>query len=104
MKPGLRLQILLLLGALLTLALVPLFFAVATYTSVALTELRTVGARSLGRAVASHISDARGVRSPAALVELLESQVGIDGQRTGEEATHLTGLSRPCRGHNHEEE
>ncbi len=79
MKPGLRLQILLLLGALLTLALVPLFFAVATYTSVALTELRTVGARSLGRAVASHISDARGVRSPAALVELLESQVGIDG-------------------------
>src|SRR6478736_3246168 len=54
-RGGLRLQILLLLGGLLLLAFVPLFFAVATYTSVTLQQLRVGHARALGRAIAAHV-------------------------------------------------
>src|SRR4051794_36993408 len=39
-RGGLRLQIFLLLGGLLLLAFIPLFFAVATYTSVTLQQIR----------------------------------------------------------------
>jgi signal transduction histidine kinase len=78
-KPGLRLQILLLLGGLLLLAFVPLFFAVATYTSVTLKQLRDQNARSLGRAIAGHVAEARARRSPADLLALLDAEIGGGG-------------------------
>jgi two-component system, NtrC family, sensor kinase len=78
-KPGLRLQILLLLGGLLLLAFVPLFFAVATYASVTLQRARESSARSLGRMVAAHVAEARARRSPDELLSLLDAQVASGG-------------------------
>ena len=79
MKLGLRLQILLLLGGLMLLAFVPLFFAVATYASFTLRQLRTTNAQAVGQAVAARISEARGQRSPPDLLRLLQAQLGRDG-------------------------
>jgi len=78
-KPGLRLQILLLLGGLMLLAFVPLFFAVATYTRLTLQQVREGSARSLGRAVAGHVIEARARRSPSELSSLLEAEIGTEG-------------------------
>jgi two-component system, NtrC family, sensor kinase len=78
-RGGLRLQILLLLGGLLLLAFVPLFFAVATYTSVTLQQLRVGHARALGRAIAAHVAEARSNRSGADLMSLLRAEVGTEG-------------------------
>ncbi len=79
MKLGLRLQILLLLGGLLVCAFVPLFYAVATYTQVALRQLRHEHVRQLGRAIAGHVAEAREQRSADELVSLLRAQVGTEG-------------------------
>lgn len=79
MRGGLRLQILLLLGGLLLLAFVPLFFAVATYTSVTLQQLRVQHARALGRAIAAHVAEARASRSDADLMSLLRAEIGTEG-------------------------
>ena len=76
MKPGLRLQILLLLGGLLLLAFVPLFFAVATYTQVTLRSVRDESAVALGRAVAGQVAEARAQRSEPELSALLKSVTG----------------------------
>jgi two-component system NtrC family sensor kinase len=78
-KPGLRLQILLLLGGLMLLAFVPLFFAVATYTRLTLQQVRETSARALGRAVAGHVAEARARRSPSELSALLEAEIGTEG-------------------------
>jgi signal transduction histidine kinase len=78
-RGGLRLQILLLLGGLLLLAFIPLFFAVATYTSVTMQQLRVAHARSLGRAIAAHVAEARGNRSEEQLFGLLRVEVGSEG-------------------------
>ncbi len=79
MRGGLRLQILLLLGGLLLLAFIPLFFAVATYTSVTLQQLRVGHARALGRAIAAHVAEARGNRSGDELMGLLRAEIGTEG-------------------------
>jgi signal transduction histidine kinase len=79
MKAGLRLQILLLLGGLMLLAFVPLFFSVATYTRYTLKQIRESNARSLGRAVAGHVAEARARRSPSELMGLLDAEVGTAG-------------------------
>ncbi len=79
MKPGLRLQILLLLGGLMVLSFVPLFVAVATYTRVTLSQLRIESARSLGRAVAGHVLEARARRTPDELRSLLDAEIGAHG-------------------------
>lgn len=79
MRGGLRLQILLLLGGLLLLAFIPLFFAVATYTSVTLQQLRVSHARALGRAIGAHVAEARASRSDTALMGLLRAEVGSEG-------------------------
>ncbi len=79
MRGGLRLQILLLLGGLLLLAFIPLFFAVATYTSVTLQQLRVGHARALGRAIAAHVAEARGSRSGEDLMSLLRAEIGTEG-------------------------
>jgi two-component system, NtrC family, sensor kinase len=78
-RGGLRLQILLLLGGLLLLAFVPLFFAVATYTSVTLQQLRVGHARALGRAIAAHVAEARSSRTGADLMGLLRAEIGTEG-------------------------
>jgi signal transduction histidine kinase len=78
-RGGLRLQILLLLGGLLLLAFIPLFFAVATYTSVTLQQLRVGHARALGRAIGAHVAEARASRSETALMSLLRAEVGSEG-------------------------
>lgn len=79
MKPGLRLQILLLLGGLMLLAFVPLFIAVATYTRLTLQQVREASAAALGRAVAGHVAEARESRSPADLSSLLDAEIGTEG-------------------------
>ena len=79
MRGGLRLQILLLLGGLLLLAFIPLFFAVATYTSATLQQLRVGHARALGRAIAAHAAEARASRNDEQLMSLLRAEVGTEG-------------------------
>jgi len=79
MKPGIRLQLLLLLAALMALAFVPLFFAVASLTQTTLRSVRASSARSLGRSVAAHVSEARIHRNDEGLQPLLDSQIGAVG-------------------------
>ncbi|MBX3183593.1 MAG: HAMP domain-containing protein [Polyangiaceae bacterium] len=79
MRPGLRVQLLLLIGALLVIGLLPLYFAVSTYTRVTLQEVRYGSARSLARAVAGHVAEARAQRSSAELMELLRAEIGASG-------------------------
>lgn len=79
MRGGLRLQILLLLGGLLLLAFIPLFFAVATYTSATLQQLRVGHARALGRAIGAHAAEARASRNDEELMSLLRAEVGTEG-------------------------
>ncbi|HVY28148.1 MAG TPA: HAMP domain-containing sensor histidine kinase [Polyangiaceae bacterium] len=79
MRGGLRLQILLLMGGLLLLAFIPLFFAVATYTSVTLQQLRVSHARALGRAIAAHVAEARTSRTGDDLMGLLRAEIGTEG-------------------------
>ena len=79
MRGGLRLQILLLLGSLLLLAFVPLFYAVASYTSATLQQLRLGHARALGRAIAAHVAEARERRSEPELMSLLRAEIGTEG-------------------------
>ncbi|WP_242515591.1 sensor histidine kinase [Sorangium cellulosum] len=76
---GIRLQLLFALGALLVLAFVPLFFAVASLTRATLGGARASSARALGRAIAGHVVAARATRSAPDLPLLLEAQLGPDG-------------------------
>jgi signal transduction histidine kinase len=78
-RPGIRLQLIFALGALLVLAFVPLFFAVASLTRATMLGAREASARALGRAVAGHVMEARAHRSGAQLVVLLNEQIGRDG-------------------------
>src|SRR5690606_13287358 len=55
-KGGLRLQILLLLGVLLVLFSLPLFFATSTYTRLGLERLQRHNATKLGQSVAAHLN------------------------------------------------
>ncbi len=75
MRTGLRLQLLLLLAAILVLAFVPLYFATSTYTRVALRKLQTDHAESMGRAVAAHVAEAQTRRSDEELLTLLDAQL-----------------------------
>jgi signal transduction histidine kinase len=75
----LRVQILVLLGALLAAAFLPLYFAVSTYARFTLHEVRATTARALGRAIAGQVAEARGHRSPDELAPLLEAHVGATG-------------------------
>jgi len=61
------------------LAFLPLFFAVATYTSYTLQQVRESSARALGRAIAGHVAEARARRSSADLMALLDAEVGTEG-------------------------
>jgi two-component system NtrC family sensor kinase len=76
---GLRVQIVLSLAGLMMLAFVPLFFAVASLTRATLRGVREQDARTLGRAVAAHVGDARRAHDRRGLERILESSVGGDG-------------------------
>lgn len=79
MRPGIRLQLLMLLAALMALAFVPLFFAIASLTQTTLHSVRASTARSLGRAIAAHVSEARQHRTDDALQPLLDAEIGSMG-------------------------
>ncbi|WP_437646437.1 ATP-binding protein [Sorangium sp. So ce362] len=79
MRLGIRLQLLFALGALLVLAFVPLFFAVANLTRATMGGARASSARAIGRAIAGHVAAARVSRSAPELSLLLEAQLGPDG-------------------------
>ncbi|MBK8253811.1 MAG: two-component sensor histidine kinase [Polyangiaceae bacterium] len=79
MRLGIRLQLLLALGALLVLAFVPLYFAVAQLTQASLRAARTDAAISLGKAVAGHVAEAAVHRAPVELPTLLQTQLGVGG-------------------------
>jgi two-component system NtrC family sensor kinase len=78
-KLGLRVRILLLLGLLLALAFVPLFWAVATYTNIALFELGRSHSQTLGRAVATHVLVERALRSSSELSSALSAETQTPG-------------------------
>jgi len=73
---GIRAQLLLSIAALLVLALVPLFFAVASLTRASMKQNWERNARALGRTVAGHVAEARRARVPASLDPFLEAQLG----------------------------
>jgi signal transduction histidine kinase len=76
---GIRLQIVLALSGLLVLAFVPLFIAVAALTRATVRSEREASARSLGRAVAAHVEDARRNRTASELATLLDGAIGAGG-------------------------
>lgn len=67
------------LGALLVIAFVPLFFAVATYTSITLRNVREAHARALGRAISGHVAEAARRRTNEDMLPLLRAEVGTEG-------------------------
>ncbi len=79
MRLGLRLQLLLAIGALLVLTFIPLFVAVANVSRATMLGVREGSAKALGRAVAGHVLEARHARSEADLQGLLEAQLGPGG-------------------------
>src|SRR5262245_12314292 len=79
MRLGIRLQVLIALGALLVLAFVPLYFAVASLTRASLRHVRADTAVSLGRAVAGHVAVASETRAAAEMEPLLSAQLGVGG-------------------------
>jgi two-component system, NtrC family, sensor kinase len=68
---GLRSQIVLALAGLMLLAFVPLFFAVASLTRATIVSAREHAARSLGRAIAARVADARSRGSSSAVESAL---------------------------------
>jgi two-component system, NtrC family, sensor kinase len=79
MRLGIRLQVLLALGALLLLAFVPLYFAVASLTRASLSNVHADTAVSLGRAVAGHVAVAGETRPVKDMEPLLSAQLGAGG-------------------------
>jgi len=79
MRPGIRWQIVIALAGLMLFAFVPLFFAVAGLTKSTLQSSQELSARSLGRAVAAHVSDARLARPDAELTTMLQTEIGYSG-------------------------
>lgn len=72
---GLRLQLLVLLGALLLAAFLPLFFATSTYTRVALEKQQRKAALHLGRSIAAVLTSTRRLRDTDALLAEASRQV-----------------------------
>ena len=76
MRLGIRAQLVVWLAALLALAFAPLFFAIANLARASFTNTWEQQSRSLGRAIAAHVSEARSHRTPEDLDALLEVQLG----------------------------
>ncbi|NUO51518.1 MAG: HAMP domain-containing histidine kinase [Polyangiaceae bacterium] len=77
MRLGLRLQLLLALGALLVVAFVPLYFAVASIAEASLASARRGAARDLGRAVAGHVLSSAERGDVSGLLEAQLSEGGV---------------------------
>ncbi len=77
MRLGLRLQLLLALGALLVVAFVPLYFAVASIAEASLASARRGAARDLGRAVAGHVLSSAERGDVPGLLEAQLSEGGV---------------------------
>lgn len=73
---GLRVRLVLSLGALFLLGFVPLFFAVSGLTRATLRAEREDHARAMGRVVAARVAEAHARRAPGELSALVEAQVG----------------------------
>ncbi|MBM4359249.1 MAG: HAMP domain-containing histidine kinase [Deltaproteobacteria bacterium] len=76
MRLGIRAQLLVAMGAVLLVALLPLFVVVERLTQANLRQIWEVDARALGRSVASHVAEARQSRTDADLEALLGAEVG----------------------------
>ncbi|HHH28679.1 MAG TPA: two-component sensor histidine kinase, partial [Polyangiaceae bacterium] len=76
MRLGIRAQLLLSIAALLSLALAPMFFAVASLARASFARVWQEDAEALGRSIAGHVSEARAHRSEEGVRSLLEAQVG----------------------------
>lgn len=75
MRSGLRLQILFLLGGLLTLAFIPLHFAIAAFSGITVQRLREQSAEAIGRTVAARVGEARDHRTSRELETRLAAAV-----------------------------
>lgn len=78
-KPGLRLQLLLLLGGLLVLTFIPLQLALATYTRVTLRQLDDSRARANADALSAYLTEVRPSRAAAELMTTLRRDFGASG-------------------------
>ncbi|HEY4117405.1 MAG TPA: hypothetical protein VGM56_06095, partial [Byssovorax sp.] len=78
MRLGIRVQLGVALAALLLLAFLPLYFAVANLTRASMASARDASARSLGRVIAAHVGEAREARG-SDVGSLLEAQLGQGG-------------------------
>lgn len=78
-RAGLRLQLLLALAGVILVAYVPLFFAIAQVTRATALADRDDAARTLGRAIAAHVADVRGLAAPDALERVIAAHVGEQG-------------------------
>lgn len=74
-KPGLRLQILLLLGLLLGVGFLPLYLAVETYLSAGLLQLERERGQALVRALSGTVREANRAGGSANVAALLEAEV-----------------------------
>jgi glycyl-tRNA synthetase beta chain len=83
MRPGIRLQLVLALGALFALAFVPLYFAVASLTRATLRSERELHARAMGRVVAARVVEAHSSRSRDDLRPLLDAQIAASSGLVG---------------------
>jgi two-component system, NtrC family, sensor kinase len=77
--PGLRLQLLLLLGGLLVLTFLPLQLALATYTQITLHRLNDSQARALARVLGAYVEEATQRLPPAELIASLQRQAASSG-------------------------
>jgi len=97
---GIRLQLLIALGALLLLAFVPLYVAMASFTRAAMVSVRESSARSLGRAISGHVMAASRARNVDSLQPLLDAQVGEGGVRAiavyGEDGAQIAHAGAPA--------
>jgi two-component system NtrC family sensor kinase len=82
-RPGIRLQLVLALGALFLLAFGPLFFAVSELTRAALRQERESHARAMGRVVAARVAEAQGSRPASSLGPLLDAQLASSSGLVG---------------------
>ncbi|MEM9693140.1 MAG: two-component sensor histidine kinase, partial [Myxococcota bacterium] len=76
MRLGIRAQLLLAIGGILSLGLGPLFFAVASLVRASQTQSWERQAKALGRAIAGHVTEAQRHRDEPAMQSLLEAQLG----------------------------
>ncbi|OQX66763.1 MAG: hypothetical protein B6A08_18755 [Sorangiineae bacterium NIC37A_2] len=75
MRLGLRMQLLLVLGVLIGVTFVSLYFALRTYTEAGLRQLQQESALRLGRSVATHVAESRHELDETRLLALLSAEV-----------------------------